>query len=298
MALTTIKSPGPILPLKMRQEQRGLVFRRISRSRLLVSGGSIFLLIVLAAVLIPVFVKLDPYAVDPVNRLQAPDGAHTLGTDAFGRDLLARVVQGSRASLLIGFLVAVLTATIGLVVGLYAAFYPKLGAVLMRIADGMMAFPGILLAIAIMAALGPQTSNVILALTVGYTPQVARVMRSSALVVKNQTYVEALVALGAGPTRILWRNVVPNVLSPLLVQTTFIFANVLLAEATLSFLGIGVPAPEPSWGNILFEGKTVIYNSWWLTVFPGMAILLTVLSVNMLGDGLRDLLDPRQARKR
>jgi peptide/nickel transport system permease protein len=219
-----------------------------------------------------------------------------LGTDTFGRDLLARVVEGAHASLLIGALVAACSGTLGLIMGLYAAFYPRLGAVLMRITDGLMAFPSILLAIAIMAALGAGTFNVVLALTIGYTPYVARVMRSAALVVKSQTYVEALISLGAGSTRILWRNVVPNVLSPLLVQATFIFASALLAEAALSFLGVGVPPPAPSWGNILYEGKAVIYNSWWMIVFPGLGILLLVLSINMLGDGLRDQFDPRQKR--
>lgn len=277
----------------MRQERRGLLLRRIRRNRLLVGGGVIFLLIVLAVVLTPVFLTRDPYSVDPVNRLQAPNWAHLFGTDTLGRDVLARVVDGGRRSLVIGCAVAVLTSILGLTVGLYAAFYRRIGAVLMRISDGLMAFPAILLAIAIMAALGPKSSNVVIALTVAYTPYVARVMRSAALVVKNQNYVEALIAAGSGPTRILWLNVVPNVLSPLLVSATFIFADVLLAEAAMSFLGIGVPAPAPSWGNILLEGKIVIYTSWWMTVFPGLAILFTVLSVNMLGDGLRDLGDPR-----
>lgn len=282
----------------LRHERRSLLFRRISRNQLLVFGAVIFVLMLLAAVVAPLFLGQDPYSVDPANRLEGPGGAHLLGTDTFGRDLLARILDGGRSSLMIGCLVAVFTGVLGLIVGLYAAFYRKLGAMLMRITDGLMAFPAILLAIAIMAALGAKTSNVIIALTVVFTPQVARVVRSAAMVVKNQTYVEALTALGSGPTRILWLNVVPNVLSPLVVQVTFIFADSLIVEAALSFVGAGVPAPVPSWGNILYEGKTAIYNGWWMTVFPGLAIMLTVLSINLLGDGLRDLLDPHQVKAR
>jgi len=290
----TSETPAQLIRQALRHERRNLLFRRISRNQLLVSGGVIFAFMLLAAVLVPIFLGQNPLSVDPANRLQAPGGIHILGTDTFGRDLLSRILAGGRSSLLIGCLVAVFSSVLGLVLGLYSAFYRRTGAVLMRIVDGLMAFPAILLAIAIMAALGAKTSNVIIALIVVFTPHVARVVRAAALVVKTQTYVEALNALGAGPTRILWLNVVPNLMSPLVVQATFIFADSLIVEAALSFVGAGVPAPAPSWGNILYEGKTVIYNGWWMTVFPGLAIMLTVLSINLLGDGLRDLLDPRQ----
>lgn len=290
--------PVQALLQTLRHERRNLLFRRISRNQLLVTGGVIFLLMLLAVLLGPVLLGQDPFAVNPPNRLHGPGGGHVLGTDTFGRDLASRILDGGRSSMVIGCSVAVLTSAFGLVVGLYSAFYRRVGAVLMRITDGLMAFPAILLAIAIMAALGAKTSNVVIALTVVFTPHVARVVRSAALVVKNQTYVEALNALGSGSTRILWLNVVPNVLSPLVVQATFIFADSLIVEAALSFVGAGVPAPAPSWGNILYEGKTVIYNGWWMTVFPGLAIMLTVLSINLLGDGLRDLLDPHQSKTR
>jgi len=293
-ATNPTETPARLIRQTLRHERRNLLFRRISRNQLLVSGGVIFAFMLLAAVLVPVFLDQNPLSVDPANRLQAPGGIHILGTDTFGRDLLSRILAGGRSSLLIGCLVAVFSSALGLVLGLYSAFYRRTGAVLMRIVDGLMAFPAILLAIAIMAALGAKTSNVIIALTVVFTPHVARVVRAAALVVRNQTYVEALHALGAGPTRTLWLNVVPNLMSPLVVQATFIFADSLIVEAALSFVGAGVPAPAPSWGNILYEGKTVIYNGWWMTVFPGLAIMLTVLSINLLGDGLRDLLDPRQ----
>ncbi|HEY0575865.1 MAG TPA: ABC transporter permease [Pseudonocardia sp.] len=290
----TTETPAQLIRRALRHERRNLLFRRISRNQLLVSGGVIFAFMLLAALVVPIFLGQDPYSVDPANRLQTPGGIHILGTDTFGRDLLSRILAGGRSSLLIGCLVAVFSSALGLVLGLYSAFYRRTGAILMRIVDGLMAFPAILLAIAIMAALGAKTSNVIVALTVVFTPHVARVVRAAALVVKTQTYVEALNALGAGPTRILWLTVVPNLMSPLVVQATFIFADSLIVEAALSFVGAGVPAPAPSWGNILYEGKTVIYNGWWMTVFPGLAIMLTVLSINLLGDGLRDLLDPRQ----
>jgi peptide/nickel transport system permease protein len=280
----------------MRRERRTLLFKRFRRNQLLVTGGIIFLLVLLGTVLGPAMLDHDPYTVNPANRLRAPDGSHFLGTDTFGRDLLSRIIGGGRSSMVIGCTVAVLTSLFGLVIGLYSAFYRRVGAVLMRISDGLMAFPAILLAIAIMAALGAKTSNVIIALSVVFTPHVARVVRAAAIVVKNQTYVEALNALGSGSMRILWLNVAPNVLSTLVVQATFIFADSLIVEAALSFVGAGVPAPAPSWGNILFEGKTAIYNGWWMTVFPGLAIMLTVLSINLLGDGLRDLLDPHQSR--
>ena len=162
----------------------------------------------------------------------------------------------------------------------------------MRISDGLMAFPAILLAIAIMAAMGQQTSNVIIALSIVFTPYVARIVRSAALVAKEQTYVEALRSQGASLFRILWINIFPNVLSPLIVQATFVFADSIITEAALSFLGAGVPPPAPSWGNMLLDGKTLIYNAWWMTVFPGAFIMSTILAVNLLGDGLRDLLDP------
>ncbi|WP_323657415.1 ABC transporter permease [Lysinibacillus xylanilyticus] len=207
-------------------------------------------------------------------------------------------MYGARVSLVIGFSVALLTSIFGTIVGLYAAYFKKLDSLLMRTADGLMAFPAILLAIAIMASLGANLVNVIIALTIVFTPLVARTIRSSALIVKEQTYIEALRAQGANSTRIIWSNIFPNVISPLIVQATFIFADAIIVEAALSFLGAGIPAPEPSWGNLLYDGKTVIFNAWWMTVFPGIAIMLTVLGLNLFGDGLRDLLDPHNKSKK
>jgi peptide/nickel transport system permease protein len=192
----------------------------------------------------------------------------------------------------VGFSVVLVTSALGLVFGLYSAYYRRLDNVLMRINDGLMAFPAILLAIAIMAALGPKMSNVIIALSVVYTPAVARAVRSAAITVREQTYIEAIRALGGKSWRIIWLHIAPNCLSPLIVQATFIFAYAVIIEASLSFLGAGTPPPEPSWGNILNDGRTLMKQAWWMTVFPGIAIMVTVLGLNLLGDGLRDLLDP------
>lgn len=265
--------------------------RRFGAHKLALSGSIILLFVALVAIFGPLLTP-SPLAVDAANRLQAPSLEHPFGTDNYGRDVLARVVEGARVSLFVGAFTAACTAVLGCAIGLYAAYNRVADMILMRISDGLMAFPAILLAIAIMAALGQQTSNVVLAMTIVFTPYVARIVRSSALVVKEQTFVEALHAQGASHTRIIWVNMVPNVLSPLIVQATFVFADSIITEAALSFLGAGVPPPAPSWGNMLLDAKTLVYSAWWMTVFPGLFIMATILAINLLGDGLRDLLDP------
>lgn len=278
---------------------RRLILRRVLNNKMVMLGGTIIAAMTLLALLGPLFLAHDPYSVAPVNRLQPPlSEGHLLGTDNYGRDILARVVYGARTSLSIGLAVAVVTAAGGLAVGLYAGYYKWLDAILMRISDGLMAFPAILLAIAIMVSLGPRTQNLVIALPLVFIPYVARAVRSQVLSVKELTFVEALRAQGASGTRILWLNIAPNVLSPLIIQATFVFADSIITEAALSFLGAGVPPPNPSWGNILFDGKVQIYNAWWMTVFPGVAIMLTVLGINVLGDGLRDLFDPHYNKAR
>jgi peptide/nickel transport system permease protein len=291
-------APGSALRIRKATRGRSLMLRRFGSNRTALTGGILVAIMVLVAVLGPLLVPIDPLAMVTADRLQGPSAAHWLGTDNYGRDILTRVVHGAAISLGTAFSTAVLTSLIGLAVGLYAAYNRVVDAIVMRIADGLMAFPAILLAIAIMAALGPRVENVVIALTIVFVPYVARVVRSSALVVKEQTFVEALRAQGASTSRIVWLNIAPNVLSPLIVQATFIFADSIITEAALSFLGAGIPPPAPSWGNILLDGKIVIYTSWWMTVFPGIAILLTVLGINLLGDGLRDLLDPHHTTSR
>ncbi|CAN5368406.1 ABC transporter permease [soil metagenome] len=273
-------------------ERRALLRKMLSNGGLVV--GALIILVIALCATVGVLIAPDPQFVEPAIRLQAPSVAHWFGTDGFGRDVFSRVVNGASASLLIGAGTMGIAGSLGLIIGLYSAYYPRADAILMRVCDALMAFPSLLLAIAITAALGPSTWNVIISLSVVFTPVVARVARASALSIKQQVYIDSLRAQGSRSWRILWSNILPNVVSPLIVQATFIFADSLIVEAALSFLGAGVPAPEPSWGNMLLEGKSVLFQAWWMTVFPGAAIMLTVLGANLLGDGLRDLRDPHQ----
>ena len=279
--------------VKLKQEQRHLQIQKLFSNKSLIVGAVIIFILILIAVFAPVITPFDPFEMQVANRLAAPDSINLLGTDEFGRDLLTRIVYGSRVSISIGFAVALLSSAFGLIMGLYASYYKTLDHIFMRICDGLIAIPGILLAIALMSALGASATNVIIALTIVYTPSIARVVRSSALVVREQAYIEAVYVQGASHFRILWLNIAPNVFSPLMVQATFIFASAILSEASLSFLGAGIPAPQASWGNILQASKLVINKAWWMAVFPGAMLIFSVLSLNLLGDGLRDLFDPR-----
>ncbi|MEK4975959.1 ABC transporter permease [Bacillus sp. FSL K6-6540] len=282
---------------RLKKEQRALGYRRLKSNYGLLIGATIFVVLVILALIGPLFTNYGPYDMKVVDRLTPPGAEHWLGTDEFGRDLLTRLLYGARVSISVGLAVALLSSALGLVIGVYATYYKTLDHILMRICDGLIAIPGILLAIALMAALGASALNVIIALTIVFTPNIARVVRSAALVVREQTYIEAMHVQGASSTRIIWQHIVPNTLSPLLVQATFVFAEAIISEAALSFLGAGIPAPEASWGNILQASKLVIYKAWWMVVFPGATLVLSVLSLNLLGDGLRDLLDPRVKQK-
>ncbi|SFD87868.1 peptide/nickel transport system permease protein [Lentibacillus persicus] len=276
----------------LKKQQRRLLMRKFLSNKPAVTGLSIMLFLIILSTVGAWLVQYSPLEMDPTSRLEGPSAEHVLGTDNFGRDLLSRVIYGSQVSLIVGFSVALITSVCGMIIGLYASYYKRLDNILMRICDGLMSFPAILLAIAIMAALGPSINNVILALSIVYTPHIARVVRSSGIVVRKQTYIEAIESQGASSTRVIWKRMAPNTLSPLIVQSTFIFANAIIIEAALSFLGAGVPAPQPSWGNILYDGKLVIFNAWWMTVFPGICIILSTLGLNLAGDGLRDIIDP------
>lgn len=257
------------------------------------AGLILTLLMVGLALIGPLLVHTDPLKLDPLQSLQAPSALHLFGTDDVGRDVLSRVVYGARLSLVIGFVTTILTTLFGTLLGLVSGYFPKLDDPIMRILDGLSAFPAILLAIAITAALGPNVANVVIALTIVYTPRSARTVRGSVLQLRNLEYIQAAHALGVPTWRILWKHVLANSLSPLLVQQTFTFAYAVLAEASLSFVGAGAPPPQPSWGNILADARSVLAQGPWLSVFPGLAIALTVLGLNLLGDGLRDILDPR-----
>ena len=234
----------------------------------------------------------DPYSIDPLSRLKPPSAAHWFGTANFGRDLFVRVALAVRVSLSVGAAVAVIAGITGMVIGLLCAWYRPVDRVLMRVCDGLFAFPSLLLAIAIVGVLGPNIANVVLALSLVYVPSIARVIRGAAMVIKEKNFIEALRAQGANASRIIWLHLLPNVISPFIVQVSWVFSVAILTEAALSFLGSGVPAPMPSLGNLLLEGKAVIFTAWWMTFFPGMAIVLLILGLNIIGDDLRDSADP------
>ncbi|MDR7484322.1 MAG: ABC transporter permease [Armatimonadota bacterium] len=270
-----------------------LVFKGLRRSRSTVIGGSIVLTVVLVAIFASVLSPHDPQAVNVMDRLQGPNATYPFGTDNLGRDTLSRVIYGARVSLVVGTLVVATAAGAGVIIGLASGYSDRLDRVLMRLMDGLMAFPSTLLAIALMATLGARLSNVIIALAIVFTPRVARVVRGVTLVLRELDYVQAAQALGAADSRILRRHILPNCLAPVIVQSTFIFAESVLAEAALSFLGVGLPPYIPSWGTIITTGRMFMQTAPWITIFPGLAILVTVLGLNLLGDGLRDLSDPR-----
>ena len=219
-------------------------------------------------------------------------------TDGFGRDIASRIIYGTRVSLRIGLVVVVTTGILGTILGTLASYVRWLDGLIMRTLDGLMAFPGVLLAIALAAALGPSEINAIIALTITFTPRTARIVRASVLVVQGMQFIEAAHAVGASHARIIIRYILANALSPLIVQLTFVFAVSIVAEAILSFLGVGPPPPAPSLGNIIADGRTYIQEAWWIAVFPGVAIAVAVLSLNLMGDGLRDIIDPRQRNMR
>jgi peptide/nickel transport system permease protein len=258
-----------------------------------VVGGIIVAGILLLALAAPILARQDPLFLDANVRLQAPNATFPLGTDNQGRDTYSRVVFGARLSLLVGVGVSLLTLLIGTTVGLLAGFYRRFDSVVMRVMDGLMAFPGVILAIAIMAAIGPRVENVIFSLTVVYTPRLARVMRSSVLQLRELQYIEAAKAIGVGAPRLLVRHILPNCMALLIVQSTFIFADAVLGEASLSFLGAGTPPEIPSWGNMLGDARQYLARAPWTMLAPGAALMLAVLGLNLLGDGIRDLLDPR-----
>lgn len=277
---------------ELRRIESKLFIRRFISNKSALVGAIIITALLLFTVLGPMVVSYTPFEQTVRERLQPPSAKHPLGTDNLGRDLLSRIAHGSRISMQVGFSVAIFSSVVGMALGLTASYFRRLDALLMRICDAIMCFPPILLCIALMAALGGSTTNVIIALCIVSFPGIARVVRSIALVIREQTYVEAMEAQGASPFRIILWHIAPNALSPVIVQATFSFASAIITEASLSFLGVGVPAPFPSWGNILYDGKIVIQVGWWMVVFPGILIILSVLGFNLFGDGLRDILDP------
>ncbi len=269
------------------------ILRKLARHRSFRIGAVIVALLVIAALAAPLMTPLDPMGMRVRLRFRPPQWDFPFGSDRFGRDIYTRVLYGARISLWIGLGTTLLSGLVGAAVGVIAAQFRYLDAPLMRVMDALMAFPAILLAIGLAAALGPGLGNLIIALSVAYMPRTARLVRASALVVRELEFVDAARVAGAGHLRIMLRHLLPNCMGPLLVQLTFVFAYAILAEAALSFLGIGVPPPAPSWGNIVAEGRDFAVEAWWIMLFPGLAISLAALGMNLLGDGLRDVLDPR-----
>jgi peptide/nickel transport system permease protein len=267
--------------------------RRLLANRSVVVGTLLLLAFVLAALLAGTLSTHNPTRLEPAARLQPPSARHFLGTDEFGRDVWSLVVHGSRISLMVGVTTMLLTSVGGIAVGLVAGFSRRLDLVVMRVMDGLMAFPAILLAIALMAVRGSGVWNVIFALSIVYMPRTAMLIRSTVLSIRELDYVQAARALGREDAGIAFRHILPNCVGPLLVQGSFVFAYAILAEAILGFLGVGVPPYVPSWGNVIAGGKNVIREAFWVSLFPGVALTLAGLSLNLLGDGLRDLLDPR-----
>ncbi len=276
--------------LEERAAARRRTWLRFRRARLLWLGTALLVFAVLAAFLGPVLFNLHPYRMDVAHILQPPSALYPMGTDEYGRSVLARVLFGTRLSLFVGVAVALITLGLGTTLGLVAAYFPSGDSAVMRVMDALMAFPSILLALALMSVIGPGTLNSVVVLAVVYLPATTRVVRATSKVALRLGYVEAAQALGASRLRVLVRHVLPGIMGPLLVQQTFILAYAILGEATLSFVGAGTPPPTPSLGNILSEAKSVIYEAGWLALYPGLAIAWLVLGVNLLGDGLRDAL--------
>ncbi|PZQ76782.1 MAG: peptide ABC transporter permease [Variovorax paradoxus] len=266
---------------------------RLFRRRIVMVAAVVLLATVVLALGASVFAGADPNDTAVLDRLKPPSAAHLMGTDELGRDLYSRVIHGARYSLAIAAFTAAGAIVLGTLVGLLAGFFRRLDAPLSRVVDAMMSFPDILLAIALVAILGPSLANVVLALVLVYTPRVARVVRASTLVVRELLFVEAARAIGARTPHILWHHVLPNLLSPILVQGSFIFAYAILAEAGLSFLGVGVPPEIPTWGTMVAGSQQYADRAFWVVLFPGLAIIFTALSLQLLGDGVRDLLDPK-----
>jgi peptide/nickel transport system permease protein len=276
-----------------REHPARATLRRLLRHRLFMTGLVLFGIIAAIAAAAPWITAVDPQRLSMRNKFLPPDGTWIFGTDNFGRSLWSRVVWGAQLSMIIGASVVALNAVFGTLIGALAGYFKRIDNALMRVNDALMAFPAILLAIAVTSVLGPSTLNVILALSIVYIPRTARIVRSSVIVLREMEYVQAAVAAGASHWRILRRHILPNAMAPMIVQLSFLFAYAVLSEATLSFLGVGAVPPTPTWGNIMAEGRDFMREAPWIITIPGVALMITVMGLNLLGDGLRDVLDPR-----
>ena len=274
-----------------------LRWRWLRKHPTLILGAVLLLVVAAISLAAPWIATHDPQDMDTLARLQTTSAEHYFGTDALGRDVFSRAVWGGRVSMLVGITVALLSTVLGVLLGLVAGFVRWSDGLIMRVMDGLMAIPGILLAIALMSLVRASLMTVIVAITIPEIPRVVRLVRSLALTLREQLFVEAAHAIGTRLPMILWRHVLPNMMAPLVVQATFIAASAVLIEASLSFLGVGVPAQIPSWGNMMAEGRNVVAVAFHVILYPGLLLAATVLAINLLGDGLRDALDPRLARQ-
>lgn len=292
--MTSMQSgPNSALPSVPTRKRSDLIYF-LRRWPALSLGLALMVLTCIMAVFAPLLSTHDPLVLDATQRLKSPSAEAWFGTDMMGRDVYSRVIYGARVSLVVGFGVAVLATVAGMAIGLVAGFSRLLDSVIMRIMDGVMAIPAILLAIAFMAMLGSSVVNVIVAITISEIPRVARLVRSTVLSLREQTYVEAAITSGASTLRIIWRHILPNAIPPVLVQATYICASAMVIEAILSFIGAGTPPDIPSWGNIMTEGRALWQVKPHIVAFPAVVLSLTVLAINLVGDGLRDMLDPRR----
>ena len=271
------------------------VFQLVIKNKNVFWGSIILIIIIFVAILGPFF-ALDPVSLNPMSRLKPPGDAGLFGTDQLGRDVYSRVINGGRISLVVGLTVAIFAVIFGTVMGLLAGYIRILDAIIMRVMDGLMAIPAILLAIAMISLSGATLTTVIAAIVIPEIPRVVRLVRSVVLTVREEPYVESAISVGTPVYLVMIRHVLPNTIAPLIVQATYICGSAMLTEAILGFLGAGIPPEIPSWGNIMSEGRTFFQLTPWIIFFPGIALAVTVLSVNIVGDGLRDTLDPRIAR--
>jgi len=291
MSVSLNASAAPAAPRRFRPA------RILRRHPIAALGGLVLLLLVLSAVGAPWIATHDPIEMNVIDRMLPPGGDYLFGTDAYGRDLFSRVLHGGRVSLLIGLAVALASTVLGLTLGVIAGYFRLADAIIMRVMDGLMAIPGILLAIALMSLTRASLWVVVIAITIPEIPRVVRLVRAVVLSVREQTYIQAAAAIGTRFPRLMRRHILPNTFAPLIVQATYICASAVLTESYLSFLGVGTPPEIPSWGNIIAEGRLYVQLAFWNILFPGIALALMVFSINVLGDGLRDALDLRLARR-
>jgi len=295
--MTSVAIAAPAADLSTAPTMRAWIAGTLRRHPTAIAGGVVLLLMVAIAILAPWLGTTDPLAIAPTRRLKPPSAQFWFGTDMLGRDVYSRVIYGSRVSLTVGIAVAAIATTIGLAIGLVTGFLRWVDAIVMRVMDGLMSIPPVLLAIALIALTRASLGNVVFAIALSEVPRVVRLVRSLVLTLREQPYVEAAVASGTRLPLILVRHILPNTAAPLLVQATYICASAMITEAILSFIGAGTPPNIPSWGNIMAEARSLIQIAGTLLLFPGIFLSLTVLSVNLLGDGMRDALDPRLARR-